>query len=116
MQIEQVLVNLFKNAAEAMPDGKRAEIDVTARSEGNWLYLVVCDNGPGIAPELMNSLFKSFVPTRKPSGMGLGLAISRAIAHENGGNLTAGQNGDTGGAQFTLILLPKTPPGARPSD
>ncbi len=104
VQIEQVLVNLLKNAAEAAQEGKRADIVVSVRVDDETLYLSVADNGPGISPELLPNLFKTFAPTRKPKGMGMGLAISRTIAQNHGGNLSVEPGGKGIGATFTLNL------------
>jgi signal transduction histidine kinase len=100
LQIELVLRNLVTNAAEAM-DGRRHEIALTAeRHDAEHVRIVVADNGPGIAPHDRERIFQPFV-SGKPTGMGLGLAVSRAIAEAHGGTLDAmpGPHGE-----FHLIL------------
>jgi signal transduction histidine kinase len=91
LQIELVLRNLVANAVDAVlphAAGSR-EIAVTARRhDARHLRIVVVDNGPGISPAAAKTLFEPFV-SGKPSGMGLGLAVSRAIAEAHGGTLEA---------------------------
>ena len=101
--LEQVLSNLVGNAidaTEAAGSGKR--IVVSARSSGDGVVLRVEDDGPGIPPELRTDLFKPFT-TGKPSGTGLGLALSRKIVEAHAGRieLTAGE---LGGAAFEVEL------------
>ena len=91
LQIELVLRNLVANAAEAVAERASGdgEITVTAkRDDARHLRIVVADNGPGIAPAALGRVFEPFV-SGKPSGMGLGLAVSRAIAEAHGGTLEA---------------------------
>lgn len=108
IQVEQVLVNLMRNAIEAM-DGWTAEprLGVRAVREGDTVRVEVSDNGPG----LLNSekVFDAFFTT-KQSGMGMGLAISRSIVESHGGRLWVERN-DAGGATFafTLPIQPQEP-------
>lgn len=99
-QLTQILVNLVKNAEEAMPQGGR--IDVRARREGDRAVLEVADQGPGIPEEKRAHLFEPYFTT-KPQGTGLGLAICARIAQEHGGELRVGDE-PSGGARFTLTL------------
>ena len=86
LQIELVLRNLVANAAESV-DG--AEIAVSAaRHDARHLRIVVSDNGPGISAAAAKTVFEPFV-SGKPSGLGIGLAVSRAIAEAHGGTLEA---------------------------
>ena len=88
LQIELVLRNLLSNAADAVAAGS-GEISLTAsRHDARHVRIVVTDNGPGIPPGSRERVFEPFV-TGKPSGMGLGLAVSRAIAEAHGGTLEA---------------------------
>ena len=91
MQIEIVLRNLISNAAEAAeahaPGSGEVAVSVR-RHDAKHVRIVVADNGPGVAPALRSRAFEPFV-SGKPSGMGLGLAVSRAIAEAHGGTLEA---------------------------
>jgi two-component system, LuxR family, sensor kinase FixL len=91
LQIELVLRNLVANAAEAVAGraSGHGEITVTVkRDDARHLRIVVADNGPGIPQADLGRVFEPFV-SGKPSGMGLGLAVSRAIAEAHGGTLEA---------------------------
>jgi two-component system sensor kinase FixL len=104
VQVQQILVNLLRNAMDAMQGTSRRELTVTAKSNfGGVVEIVVSDTGPGIAEEVADKLFQPFVTT-KPSGMGVGLSISRTIAEAHGGSLWAERN-PAGGASFHLTLL-----------
>lgn len=103
VQIQQVLINLMRNAVEAMRDSPRKEIVVRTRQVSpDWLRVEVEDTGPGIADEIAPLLFQPFVTT-KPSGMGIGLSISRRIIESHGGELTVTRNA-AGGATFAFSL------------
>lgn len=99
-QVQQLLLNLALNALDVMPQGGTLEV-VLRQSEGH-AELAVLDTGPGIAPQILSQLFQPFV-TSKETGMGLGLVISRRIAEDHGGELTA-HNRPEGGACFALRL------------
>jgi signal transduction histidine kinase len=89
-QLQEVLINLFQNAIEAMDtviEDHRILTVRTAQGRGNAILIEVEDTGPGIAPENANRLFGAFVTT-KPTGMGLGLAICRTIVERHGGRLS----------------------------
>jgi two-component system CheB/CheR fusion protein len=112
-RITQVLWNLLNNAAKFTPAG--GEITVRTWSEpGPVLALEVADTGVGIEPEVLPQIFDAFeqvhARSRRSGGLGLGLAISRAIAGMHGGELTARSEGSGRGAAFTLRL----PVGALP--
>lgn len=102
IQIGQVLINLVRNAAEAMLASERRELSVVTRLNGEMAEIVVSDTGPGIAPEVAERLFQSFVTT-KASGLGLGLSICREIVEAHGGQIAASTN-PAGGATFTVSL------------
>jgi C4-dicarboxylate-specific signal transduction histidine kinase len=89
IQVQQVLLNLLMNALEAMSrvNGRRRELTVTsARGASSTAVIAVRDSGEGIPPNLRDRLFEPFYTT-KPEGLGMGLAISRSIIEEHGGQL-----------------------------
>lgn len=103
VQVQQVLVNLLRNAREAMQQGDRRELTVEARPLGReTVEITVSDTGPGIAAEIADRLFHPFVTTKR-SGMGVGLSICRTIVEAHGGHLDVERNG-VGGATFRLTL------------
>jgi len=103
VQIQQVLINLMRNAIEAMRDSKVRELLVRISSEGaNRIAVEVSDTGPGVADEINAQLFKPFTTT-KPGGMGVGLSISKRIIEAHGGELTMQRN-EKGGATFRFTL------------
>jgi two-component system sensor kinase FixL len=102
VQIQQVIINLVRNAVEAMADSPRRELLVSARAVAGTVALHVEDSGPGIPAEMMDHLFEAFISS-KPDGMGVGLSISRTIVEAHGGTLSA-VNRDDGGASFRLTL------------
>jgi two-component system C4-dicarboxylate transport sensor histidine kinase DctB len=94
MRIEQVLVNLLRNALDATKSERNPQVDIIL-SAGETATLTVRDNGPGI--EDLDALFEPFYTTKQPgAGVGLGLAISSGIVNDLGGRLTA-RNGQNGG-------------------
>jgi two-component system sensor kinase FixL len=108
VQIQQVLINLMRNAIEAMRDSERRQLTVRTRPiAGSRMEVEVEDTGPGISEEIAPQLFQPFV-TSKPHGMGIGLSISRRIIESHGGELTVRRNA-AGGATFafSLPLLPE---------
>jgi len=112
VQIQQVLLNLVRNAVEAMEAVERRELVVSTRNAQGAVEVDVADSGPGIAPELAGRLFQAFVTTKK-SGMGLGLSICREIVEAHHGRLTAAPR-PGGGTLFRLVLpvMPETPEAA----
>ena len=105
IQLQQVILNLIKNAMEAMSgvsEGPR-ELQVSSGKDASTGVLVaVRDSGPGLAPEALAHLFEPFYST-KPEGMGMGLAISRSIIAAHGGGLRATPNQPRGTVfEFTL--------------
>jgi signal transduction histidine kinase len=104
VQIQQVLVNLIRNAFEAMVDQESREITLATRVLGDGMVEVaVSDIGPGIHDDIAGRLFEPFV-SNKHNGMGLGLAISRSIVEAHGGKLTAEQK--PGGGSIFRFTLP----------
>ncbi len=101
IRIEQVMINLLRNALDATRDVPNAEISILL-AKGETAILTVRDNGPGI--EDLDSLFEPFYTTKQPGdGVGLGLAISSGIVNDLGGRLTA-RNAAAGGAVFEVQL------------
>lgn len=103
VQIQQVLVNLLRNAIDAVRASTAPEVNVATRLNGRMVELTVSDNGPGIAADTLPNLFTAF-SSSKGDGLGLGLAISRTIAQTHGGDLTVDPGGLGRGACFTLHL------------
>ncbi len=115
IQIQQVLLNLIRNAAEAIggadgpnrPPGVIVLATTLHPTEPTWIDVI--DNGPGLAPEIAERLFQPFVST-KPTGMGIGLAICHTIVEGHGGRLMAEAH-PTGGMRFRIALPPAPKPG-----
>jgi two-component system, NtrC family, sensor histidine kinase HydH len=104
-QLSTVLVNLFMNALDAMPQGGLLDVELSTEPSGA-VRLAVNDTGAGIPAEMAGRLFTPFATT-KPTGTGLGLSISSRILEEHGGRVTA-SNRPEGGACF-LVALPPPP-------
>lgn len=100
-QLQQLLLNLVLNSLDAMPDGGAVEVELRTPRDG-YVELFVRDTGPGIAPHVLSKVFETFVSS-KETGIGLGLPVSRRIAEDHGGSLTA-YNLPDGGACFALRL------------
>jgi two-component system sensor kinase FixL len=88
IQIQQVLLNLIRNAIEAMQDGERRELAIATQADGGdgLVEVSVRDTGSGVAPEIAAQLFQPFVTTKK-HGMGVGLSICRTIVESHGGKI-----------------------------
>ena len=109
VRLEQVLVNLIRNAIDAMAETAQPEsaaVHVRVEPIENWVRITVRDVGPGIPSDVLPRLFEPFFTTKDDGlGLGLGLAISLAIIEDFGGRLV-GQNADdgAGGAEFVIEL------------
>lgn len=108
LKFEQVLVNLFSNAVEAMAESDEKCITLRAQENGEWVDITLSDTGTGIDLQTIESIFEPFFTTKSDIGLGLGLAISKNIIQSFGGDLTAQNNADHQGATFTLRLKRKT--------
>ncbi|UIJ70982.1 PAS domain S-box protein [Aurantimonas sp. HBX-1] len=103
VQIQQVLINLMRNAMEAMRDSPKRELQVRTSFNGQGDVIVeVSDTGHGISDEVAAQLFRPFVTT-KPGGMGIGLSISKRIVESHGGTISISGNRH-GGATFRFSL------------
>jgi PAS domain S-box-containing protein len=101
-QLKQIFLNLIANARQAMPNGGTVRVDV--RRDDDHVVATVADDGPGIAPHVLERVFEPFFTTKRlTGGTGLGLSVSLGIAESHGGTLTA--TSDVGrGSTFTLRL------------
>ncbi|MET0313298.1 MAG: ATP-binding protein, partial [Hansschlegelia sp.] len=103
IQIQQVILNLIRNAIEAMSEGVRRELQIsTRRREGDIVEIMVADTGTGLAPGVAERLFQPFVTT-KSHGMGVGLSICRTIVESHGGRIWA-EPAPGGGSRFIFTL------------
>jgi two-component system, LuxR family, sensor kinase FixL len=103
VQIQQVLVNLFRNALDAMAHSPQRELVASnARVADDMIEVAIFDTGPGIPDDVMPNLFQTFYTT-KETGMGVGLSISRSIVEAHGGRMWAEAN-SSGGATFRFTL------------
>jgi two-component system sensor kinase FixL len=102
VQIQQVLLNLIRNAIEAMETSDRRELTVATTADEDTITISVTDTGPGIATEITSQLFTPFITTKR-HGMGVGLSISRTIVEAHGGRIWADANPD-GGTIFRFTL------------
>ena len=103
IRLEQVLINLLRNALDAVQSKPCKRLEIRLEADEQLWRLSVSDNGGGIAEEHLPNVFDPFFTTKPVGdGLGLGLAVSFAIAHESGGRLAAGNHDN--GAVFTLTL------------
>ncbi len=103
IQIQQILINLIRNGIEAVKSRDERWIRIATRTADGRLLVEVEDSGAGIPGETVRNLFKAF-STSKKTGLGLGLAISRSIAQNHGGDLLVEPGGGGRGATFVLSL------------
>lgn len=106
-QVNQVLLNLITNAAQALGEGGGI-VTITTRTAAGGVAVEVADNGPGIAPDVLPKIFDPFFSTKDGKGLGLGLAISYKIVQLHGGRIDA-QSELGSGTKFT-VWLPLMPP------
>jgi len=122
-RFQQIVWNLVRNAVKFTSPGGQVAIRTTERAAGNtfWLCLEVTDTGIGIAPELLEKIFRPFeqgavTGDHRFGGMGLGLAIARAIVELHGGKISAHSPGINHGATFVVELPGAVVPPPSPSD
>ncbi|MER8883465.1 sensor histidine kinase [Mesorhizobium sp. M0816] len=101
VRLEQVLINLFQNALEALDGRDDARVQVSVEETADGVTVGVSDNGPGIPPAILKSLFTPF-NTSKEKGLGLGLVISKDIVADYGGRIEV--SSDDSGTRFTIHL------------
>ncbi|MER8519529.1 sensor histidine kinase [Mesorhizobium sp. M0644] len=101
VRLEQVLINLFQNALEALDGRDDAHVQVSVEETADGVTVGVSDNGPGIPPAILKSLFTPF-NTSKEKGLGLGLVISKDIVADYGGRIEV--SSDDSGTRFTIHL------------
>ncbi|RWM06808.1 sensor histidine kinase [Mesorhizobium sp.] len=106
LRLEQVLINLFQNALEALEGRDDARVEVSASETFGDVALLVSDNGPGIPPAILKSLFTPF-NTSKERGLGLGLVISKDIVADYGGRIEVASSDQ--GTRFTIHLSKADP-------
>ncbi len=109
VQIQQVIVNLVRNAVDAMARSPEKVLTIATSDAGGVVSVRVADTGPGLDPTIADKLFKPFVTT-KEEGMGIGLSIGRQIVEAHGGRIMA-ETSERGGAVFAFTL-PAAPPAA----
>ncbi len=103
VQVQQVILNLIRNAIDAMDEAPRRELRILTRPADDQLAQVtVADTGPGISPEVAEQLFQPFITTKR-HGMGVGLSISRTIVEAHGGRIWV-ETTPGGGATFHFTL------------
>jgi two-component system sensor kinase FixL len=103
IQIQQVALNLIRNAIDAMADAPRRQLEIRVRTDDpRTIRISVADTGPGLDPDVRERLFQPFVTT-KATGMGVGLSICRTIVESHGGRIWAEDNRG-GGAVFSFTL------------
>jgi two-component system sensor kinase FixL len=103
VQIQQVLLNLIRNAMDAMQDGGTRDLAISASTlDEDHVQVTVSDTGAGIDPDVAVQLFQPFITTKR-AGMGVGLSISRTIMEAHGGRLWFEANA-AGGADFHFTL------------
>jgi CheY-like chemotaxis protein len=114
-RLSQVLQNLLVNAAKYTPEGGR--IQLRAYTADSFVYLAVADNGRGLAPEHLHSIFQLFVQAESgtaaaaESGLGIGLTLARSLAEMHGGSIDAASPGAGQGSTFTVRLPLAAPVG-----
>jgi len=100
-QLKEVVINLFSNALDAMPEGGELEVSLTA--EADRCTLSVRDSGHGMEPEVLEKVFEPFFSTKGAMGMGLGLSVAKALVSRHGGTITV-ESSPSHGSVFHICL------------
>lgn len=109
-ELKQVFTNLLTNAIEAAGKGGEVMVQISEPTGAGGVEILIRDNGPGIAPELLQQLFRPFVTTKGEQGTGLGLWISRGIVAKHGGVLELLSSTEpVGHGTVARLVLPMTP-------
>lgn len=109
VQIQQVLINLVRNAFDAMADNPAGRVSIeTGLGQPGWVLVSVSDNGPGLTPEISEKLFQPF-QTNKQKGMGVGLSICQMIIEAHGGRIWAEPNQPQGAIFRFQLPLAESP-------
>src|SRR5207244_12976790 len=108
--LHRAILNIVSNALDAVEERENGQVAVGTKLEadGEMVLLVVVDNGVGISPERLNDIFKPFVSSKGSKGTGLGLAVSRKILREHGGDIVV-QSQPGKGTKFILRLPVRSP-------
>jgi signal transduction histidine kinase len=101
-QLQQVFLNLLLNAADAIADGGEITVKTRWNEKGRIVAIELHDTGKGIPPDIMEKIFQPFFTTKR-KGTGLGLAVSKRIVEEHGGNIAVA-NAISGGVTVTIML------------
>jgi signal transduction histidine kinase len=103
--LQQVFINLFNNAGDAMPEGGRIKVETVLNENGTEVQITIADTGCGIAKKNLNKIFDPFFTTKEPGkGTGLGLSISYGIIREHNGTIQAAESEFSKGATFRITL------------
>jgi signal transduction histidine kinase len=101
--LEQAVINLLKNALDACRGGASPRVELACAAAEDQVTITVRDNGEGVPPDRLETIFVPFYTSRS-GGSGIGLSLARQIAQAHGGQLTACNNEDGGGATFEMSL------------
>ena len=109
-QLSMVLINLIKNAKEALEHTVNGTIDIKSFAQNQFLFIEITDNGPGIEPEALEDIFIPFFTT-KENGSGIGLSLSRQIVQQHGGTIKVFSKPGKGSrfvVQLKIKVVPNT--------